>query len=483
MNMPRENIVLPGTPTDRWSRRLIYRGIAAGCILLTLTACAPISHTSREQPPVQLPEAFSQQGERQLSAQWWLDLPDQDLKNLIARALGGNLNLRVAHERLLQFEALARQAGAVSSATLDARAGADESRTRQNDRTSSATTLALGLAAGYEIDLWGRLQAIEDAALLDVRGSSEDLQTAALSLAAQLASTWYQLAESHSQHELLRQQQEINRLGFDLIRLRFSAGQTGIADVLQQQQLIESKSGEQAQQRATTSLLEHQLAILTGSAPGMLDLPEKPQLIQLPPLPSTGIPLDLLENRPDIRSGYYDLLAADRRVAVAITDRYPRLSIAADLTTTGSARELFDNWFAALAANLVGPLIDGGDRQAEIDRTSAVARERLYTYGQTILSAIGEVEDALVQEREQEKLIASLEIQLDLATRTVENVRDRYKLGAENYQRVLTALLSQQNLQRNLLSARQQRIGYRIALYRALGGKAPVTFPATDTAS
>ena len=99
-----------------------------------------------------------------------------------------------------------------------------------------------------------------------------------------------------------------------------------------------------------------------------------------------------------------------------------------------------------------------------------MAREKLSDYRQSIIEAVGEVEDALIQESEQTKFIYSLELQLELANKTLANLRDRYKQGLEDYQRVLTALLSQQGLEQNLLNARQQLISYRIDLYRALGG-------------
>ena len=243
---------------------------------------------------------------------WWQTIDDPNLQLLINQALTDNRNLQATGERLLQAEALARQAGAELAPQLEANGSTGRTRTRNDGETGSKANFLLGLAATYEIDLWGRLAATEDAALFDARASSEDFQTAALSLAAQLANVWYRLAESHSQLLLLEQQQEVNQIGLQLISLRFKAGQIGIADVLQQKQLIESKTGEQAQQRATTKVLEHQLAILTGVAPGMLEIPGIPALIELPPLPSTGVPLDLLNNRPDIRSRYASLLAADR---------------------------------------------------------------------------------------------------------------------------------------------------------------------------
>jgi len=450
--------------------------------IITLAGCSVKTDLAVTDLPVALPEDYSLQGNQEIEQFWWEELGDDGLKSVIHIALSENQNLNAVAQRLLQAEALARKAGADLLPSLDLTGSAKRTRSRVDDATSTTTNLLLGFAAAYEIDLWGRLQSREDAALLDAQASQQDLDAAALSLGAQIANVWYLLAASYNQQELLEQQQEVNKLGLELVQLRFTAGQIGIADLLQQKQLIESKTGELSQQRATSRLLEHQLAILAGAAPGTFSLPARPALIDLPPLPDTGVPADLLINRPDIRSSYLELLAADKRAAAAIADQYPRLSLSADLNTSGSSsRDLFDNWLASLAANLIAPLFDGGSRQAEVDRTMALTREKLHRYGDTILTAVGEVEDALVQEQEQRLLIESLELQLELATKTVLSLRDRYKQGTVDYQRILTALLSQQSLQRSLVTSRQQLLSFRIDLYRALGGKAPLTD--FDTAS
>ena len=132
--------------------------------------------------------------------------------------------------------------------------------------------------------------------------------------------------------------------------------------------------------------------------------------------------------------------------------------------------DLFDNWLATLTANLLAPIIDGGRRQAEVDRTQAVAEEALHAYGQAVLEALAEVEDALVQEQRQVEYLASLNRQLELAEQATERIRERYLNGAENYQRVLTSLLSEQQLQRTRLSARSDLFANRIKLCRALAG-------------
>jgi outer membrane protein TolC len=216
------------------------------------------------------------------------------------------------------------------------------------------------------------------------------------------------------------------------------------------------------------------MAILLGIPPGTADLPQRDRLPGLPPLPKTGVPLDVLTTRPDIESSFLKLKAADSRVASAVADRLPQLSISAEFSTSGNrSGDLFNNWFSTLAGNLFGPLFDGGLRKAEVARNESIARQLFYDHGETILEAIGEVEDGLVREKEQQIVLDSLKTQLRYAAETIEHVGTRYRQGAENYQRVLLALLSHQGLQRSILSSKRQLIDFRISLYRALSGRIP----------
>ena len=164
-------------------------------------------------------------------------------------------------------------------------------------------------------------------------------------------------------------------------------------------------------------------------------------------------------------------MAADRRVGAAVANRYPKLSLTAGVSSSPEyLRDLFDNWIASLAANLVAPLFDGGERKAEVTRTKAVVEEKLNDYGQAILDAIGEVEDALAQEAEQRAYIASLEKQLDLSSTVLERMRDRYLSGNVDYISVLDTLSTHQDLERTHLTAQRKLIEYRVNLCRALAG-------------
>ena len=449
------------------------KGLSFFGIILVLavlaSGCSPAIHELKT--PVVVPEKFSEAGGSPLPDRWWLSFGDPVLNTLINQALANNFDLKTAWDRLRQAEALARGTGADLFPALDAEVENSRNRFREDGETDEGHSYSLGLAASYELDLWGRIKASRDAAAFEAQASAQDLQAAALSLSAQVAGTWYQLVEQYGQLDILSEQIVTNNQVLELVTLQFRTGQVGIADMLQQRQLVESNQGEKTQVAAQVKVLEHQLSILIGSLPGQLAIPWETSFIDLPPMPQTGLPAELIQRRPDIRSAYYTVQGADRDLAAAIADRFPRLSLTAGLDTSGvHTRDLFDNWLATLAANLVTPIIDGGLRKAEVDRTRAVASEALHAYGQSILNALGEVEDALVQEQHRRGFIVSLDKQLGLAGQVIERVRDRYLQGTVDYQRVLDALLSQQELQQSLLSAKRDLVQYRIDLCRALGG-------------
>ncbi len=131
---------------------------------------------------------------------------------------------------------------------------------------------------------------------------------------------------------------------------------------------------------------------------------------------------------------------------------------------------MLDNWIMSLASSLTAPLLDGGRRAAEVDRTRAVIDENLAAYRETVLTAIREVEDALVSEHYQRRYLAALDRQLQAARYALVEAREQYRKGVEDYLPVLTQLLAVQNLERDLITQKTQLLIDRIDLYKALGG-------------
>lgn len=475
--------------TDRTARRRLAAALRPPLRALAALAAAATAATNvscwlmppRVQTPVAVPEKFSQSGGEAAPAKWWTAFGDEDLNALVDEALAGNLTLRTTWDRLEQARAVARKSGAPLQPSLTGEAGAARTASRTVGLGRSyRTDLSFGLVASYELDLWGRIRSTRDAADMDVRASQEDLRAAAITLAAQVAAAWYDLIEQRGQRTLLDGQIRTNQEYAELVSLRFGRGRVPVTDVLQQRQLVESTQAEKVLVDSRLAVLAHQLAALLGRPPSQAAAAPQGTLPTPGPLPATGLPAALIRRRPDVRAAYHAVRAADLRVAAAIADRFPRVSLTARAeTSAGRLHDLFDNWLASLAANLTAPLLDGGLREAEVDRTRAAACERLHAYGQTTLNALTEVEDALAQERQQRRYVASLARQLDLSRKALAQTRERYTKGLTDYLRVLSTLQAHQRLERESLRARRELLGYRIDLYRALAGGWPMPAPPT----
>ena len=444
-------------------------------ILLLAASCAPFKPQERQSPEGELPRSFSlYTAESEPEVRWWEEFKDPDLNILIAGALSDNLTLKEAWSRLVQTRALAVQAGAALYPDLTGTAEAYYARQRSKNgsqNTISSEDYSLGVISSYELDLWGRIRAGRESALLEVTAAREDLNTAAMTLASEVANRWVSIISQRMQKRLLEHQLQTNLTLLELVELRFRMSMVSALDVYQQKQVVEDTRAEIPLVEAEEQVLVHELALLLGKPPGTSlkinreDFPEPTEI------PATGLPADLLSSRPDLRRAGMRLKAADWQVAAARANRLPAISLTATAQYgKGDVDALFDNWLLSLAGNLTAPIFDGGRRSAEVDRRQAIADENLSAYRQAVLTAIREVEDALVNEVKQREHIRALEDVLGTARKALEQAGIRYRNGVTDYLPVLTQLLSVQGLERNLIRQRANLLNARISLHRSLGG-------------
>ena len=436
-------------------------------VLVILLSCSP--KTTKISPSVRHPESFSESGVHKIQEEWWRAFEDPQLNALVDSALDSNFNLKTAWERLRAARAVVDREAAAFFPAVDASVHAERNRSQSQFRDSEV--LQLGLSSEYEVDLWGQIRSAVDAERFRAQATFADYQTAALSLTAEIVRTWFQLSEAQSQLLLSTDQVQTNEQVLELIKARFGSGLVRGVDILRQQQLVERSREQKIASEMRLQIIKHQLAVLLGFEPRRTFGFDVGQLPELPPLPDAGVPVDLVQRRPDVQSAYYLLQAADRELASAISRRYPRLNLAASISTAAiNADKLFDDWAYSVAGNLLAPIFYGGQINAEVDRSEAVRQQRLYEYGQTILTTFREVEDALIQEKKQAESMESLRSQVRLSEQTYGQLQLAYFNGMSNYLDVLTALDEQQRLQRNELAANLELLEYRIALYRALAG-------------
>ena len=453
-------------------------------VLVFVSSCSPM--LPHREKPVEgvLPAEYSDRGSAEWEPNaWWRSFADAELDGLMDRAFVGNLSLQEGLARLRQAEAVAIQAGAGLYPQLSiegsfTRSWSHTNRTAVGGGFGSAetqsSTYSLGAAASYEVDLWGRVRSLSEAGRLDAEGAWHQFDAMAMTVAAEVASRWLSILEQRAQQKLLAEQLQTNETYLGLVELRFRKSLVSALDVYQQRQVVDQAAGQIPLAQEQEQLLRHQLAVLLGEGPKADVGIGRGELPVLGTLPKTGVPADLLMQRPDVWAALKGLEAADYRVAVARADRLPALRLTASRSYSDSEWEdVFHNWFATFAANVMQPVLDGGRLEAEVARTLAVVEERLATYRQTVLTAIREVEDALVQERKHAEHIEILERQIDNARKALERAGERYRKGVIDYLPVLTQLSTAQRLERDLLSRRLEQLVARVNLYRALGGGVP----------
>jgi NodT family efflux transporter outer membrane factor (OMF) lipoprotein len=429
--------------------------------------------------PVAVPEAFSSTGSEPLPNKWWHAFGDEQLNALIDRALTDNFSLLVAWDRLAQAQAVARATDARLWPEVDLTAAASRSRRELGDETTYSSLYSAGVAASYEVDLWSRLRSSKRAAWLDVQAQRDAVDTAAITVAASIANTWFELREAKALVRISQQQVEINEQVLDIVIVQFRKGMASAADVLRQQQLIAATQAQETSARETVELLQYMLSVLIGKRPELAWQQTSIDASELPPAPAMGIPVDVLWRRPDVRRAYRQVQSADQRLASAVADQYPRLSLSAGVETSSvSVHDLFDDWVANLAANATQPLFDRARRRSEVKRQEAIVSEAIHAWGQTILEALREVETALTQERQQTELLENLTRQLELAGQTYERNKDRFVKAQTDYIRVLESSQSLQGLERELVRARRILFGRRVDLCRAIAGGWELTQPA-----
>lgn len=467
---------------------LLQASLCVPAALGLLTGCLPYDAVEHPSAPVELPGQYTAGGEetpRQADAAdtpWWTDFADPRLNAMEEALFTENLELRAAWARLRQAQALTSGAAARRLPQVAVSASAGRQRQRFGSFPSQEFSMfSLSAPISYELDLFDRLGSEEVAAELDAVSTRQDAESLALVLSAQLADVWFQTLEAHARVRLLSSQKESQERFLELLKLRFEQGIAPASDVTQQEAQSYGTRAQLSQAKAARQLLLHQLALLLGKAPGS---PAVPTLEEgetsgtadalpnaLPTPPVLGVPADLLLHRPDVRAAQLRVVAADRRVGIAIASWFPSLSLSGSVGfNANSLGALFEEIIWSFVGSLSQAIFDGGQRSAQIDLQRAVLSERLDGFANTLLTAIHEVENALVQERQQVQYLSDLTAQVNSLRSSHTQAVQRYRQGLTDFLPVLTTQTALQNAELALVGGKRTHISYRIQLYRALGG-------------
>jgi NodT family efflux transporter outer membrane factor (OMF) lipoprotein len=441
-----------------------------------------------ESPPsLPAPDTYLQLDSIAVSPQglWWNEFGDETLDTLMIQAFESNFSFR---QRLAQTEQVRQQyiAARASWFPLLSASGSftesdylGEGGFNISDLQSGKTpiflpqTYSVSATAAWELDLFGKLHAGRQAAGADLTASREDLNAFALSLSSQLARSWYGVVALRAQKELLDRTIVTYQDNFNLVNRRYDRGVASSVDLYQAKQTLSGALSQRETVIINLSSAEHSLATLLGRYPDRENLPQAGELPEIPPPPPAGVPSELVQRRPDLRAAQARLVAADRRAAQAVANRFPSISLTGSLSGRGqdasSALDL-DQMVWSAVTGLTVPIFEGGRRSANANAAEAAWKAQSAFYAQTVLNAFRDVEDALVRWRLQANVVRYLEEQVQAATMSANLAMERYLQGVTDYLPVTVQQGALFTAQRNLISARQGLIDAHIQLVLSTGG-------------
>ena len=447
---------------------------ATTALTLVLSACASLPVNDRElSDSIDINDQWqAREGQNAPAENGWLDaLEMPELSIFITEVIKNNPNY---NEIALRMQAAGYNADA-SAGRLMPRIGASVNGSRTGVETpvqNTSNSFSVGLDASWEIDVWGRLSATAASARSNYEVAKYDFYGARLSLAAQVAQSWFDIIEAKQQLDLsIRTVTNYDR-ATNIIRNRFARGLSSGLDLRLSITSLEAAKATEKQRESIYHQALRRLELFAGRYPSANieitgEIPD--ELTEIP----IGIPLDLLERRPDLQSAKARLYAAGYRVQVAEKALLPSISITArGSNTSADFSELlkFDNIFWNLVGGITQPIFQGGQLRYNAKAEQMNFEAQKQNYAQTLLRAFKEVEDALDNDRTLAARVEHTALAAENAVAAAEVALIQYSQGLV---RIATLLQSQrQSLtqQSQLLSIKKQRINNRISLYLSLGG-------------
>jgi len=438
------------------------------------------------QPETDITPTFTIEDENLYSTadaevEWWRNLQDEILNQLIEQAVANNHDLRIAQANVNAARALLREVEyekypIVTSGAGITREEASKARSQGApgfDRTN--TFYDAGLDAVWELDFFGRVQRSVEALSADYEAAAAGQRNVYVIVTAEVARTYLELRGAQYRLRVAEENAENQRGTYDMTRSITEGGMGTNLDVVRAQAQLESTLSSIPVLETEIMRTIHRLGVLAGEEPRTLRsrLTEPEQLPAFPELVNIGQPAELLRRRPDIQNAERNLAAATARIGVATADLFPRVSLSGSvgyLATKFSGLGESDFRTTSFGPFLTWPAFDLGRVRARIRAANASTEGLLAAYEQTVLIALEETENALVQFARTRQRQGHLQIAAQASAEAVELARLRYSNGVDSFLNVLDAERQLLELQDQLALSETETGLALIALYKALGG-------------
>jgi outer membrane protein, multidrug efflux system len=409
--------------------------------------------------------------------EWWRRLNDPLLSGLVDEAQRQSLDLRKAEARLREVRARLGMASAGRYPSVGASVSASRSGSivHTNSTSVGGSQFAGSFDASWELDVFGGVRRSVEAAKADHDTATASLDGARVSLVAEVARNYVEVRSLQSRRAIARTNLSSQSETLELTELRARAGLVSAQDVEQARGNREQTVAQIPSLEISLAEAEHRLDILLGQAPGTLHarLSVAGAVPELPPGIAVGIPADTLRQRPDVRAAERKLAAETARVGVAEAARYPSFKLSGSIGlealaqgTTGSSAGVS----YSLLGGITAPIFNAGRLKHQVAAQDAVREQAQVAYEQAVLTALQEVENALVALARNRERGDALARAAEAATAAAQLARQRYSAGVIDFQSVIDTERTVLSVQDSLASTRAEGVLVLIRLYKALGG-------------
>lgn len=452
-------------------------------VIVTLFPSCALIGPDFSRPTVEMPAQYSgttlSQDKLVISDKWWTLYEDSTLNTLIDKALRNNTDIKRAVARIEETDGFAREVGTTLFPQFDLDGSAAHSRVTQLGATPQAVisqpvrnNFRATVGTSFEIDFWGKLRRAKESARAQALSSRYAKDTVSLSLTSLIVNNYLQLRSLEAQITLSRDNLNSRNESLALTRRRLDGGIASNLDVQQAQVASSNLTAQIVELERQREIIFHQLALLTGD----LDLTLAESNIKnlpIPPTPPAGLPSSLLESRPDVAQAEEDLVSANANIGVAKAALYPTISLTGFFG--GESKDLGDIlksaariWSTGVSLKL--PIFDFGRLNSRVDQVTAVQKQVLASYEGAVQKAFTEVNDALVNVRQNSEREIALDRSQKSAKEALRISENRYKSGYTTYLEVLDAQRVYNDASISFIQSRQARLTASVGLFKALGG-------------
>jgi multidrug efflux system outer membrane protein len=453
--------------------------------VVALSGCAVGPNYAR--PKVEQPAAFKSRPTTQTASaipvEWWQLYDDPQLHRLVTMADESNQNLRQAVARVDQARALARVAASFIMPTVTADPALTRTRTSVNQpsfgsgkplgKSSTFNTWQIPFDLSYEVDVWGRVRRSIESARAQAAASADDLAVVRLTVQTDVATDYYMLRALDAQEQVLQRTVTSFIEQVRIVSAQFKNGLVPPTDLYQAQSQLEATQAQLLDTQRARADEEHALALLCGRAAPEFSVPADPLLETAPPAVPAGLPGELLTRRPDVAEAEQNIVAFNAQVGVATAEFYPTFTLTAAAGFESVSLDHLLNWQSrvlSIGPSVSAPIFEGGRLRANLQAVEAQYRQAVAAYVNQVLTAYGDVEDALTDLRSLTDQVARMRAAVAASQSYLDAAQAQYKQGLVTYLIVIDAERTLLSNQLTLAQDRNLQMAASIHLIKSLGG-------------